>query len=247
MRTARARAIVAIGVIAIPSAAFADETAGSTVADDSRVTLGVTGGANWSRRDDSASLEQEYVRHFVGGAVISYRAHRHLALESGASYVGKGFRYTPFRVAGPGGPGSDLVTLSPSMQLHYVELPLVAKAILPIASRASAHVLGGGSFGVLVSASGDSGDGADQPMTENLDRTDVSALLGGGVGMDVGGAALTLDLYYEHGLSSVDVHPAAGSDIGLPDPVESDSIVTFEPIRNRALFATVSVRLLTLD
>jgi hypothetical protein len=246
MRTGAVILCVSVVMLAASRAA-ADDVAGSAFTEAGRFTAGVRVGASWSSTDASEhppQLTTGSLRHLAAGIELSWRVHRHLALELAPTLAGMGHRYR----------ASDVVTddatiaeISGEYRLRYLELPLTVRGIAPITPRLSVHAFAGGSFGILLSAD----DGRiiiadsfsnNRSLTDELDRTQVSAVAGAGVAFSLDHLAVSRDASYQHGVSAVD---RDNGDVATP--ADAANVVSIPPIRNRALFITSTIRFLSFD
>lgn len=84
-----------------------------------------------------------------------------------------------------------------SLTLNYIDLPLLARANVPLEGNLTPYLVAGPSVGFLVSASESSGEDGD--ITEFFKSTNFGFVIGAGI--DIGN--FTVDLRYDIGLTNI--------------------------------------------
>ncbi len=217
-----------------------DIAAQARFAEPGRFTAGLSLGTNWSSQqgNETAGLEHDYAQGFSGGLNLSYRLHRHFALEVGAQYATRRVQYESFQVAVPGPPGQPLVNVRLGTDYSFIEIPVVGRVIMPITSRLSGHLVAGPSIGFLASAKSDQFNAAGGSMMSGVDTTDswvnleLSALGGAGVEYTLNDAAVFMNAYYQHGLTDLNDEP-------------DGPVVSFPSVKTRSWFLSAGVRFLS--
>jgi hypothetical protein len=169
--------------------------------------LGLRGGANLAtlRGDEPASLD--WVSHPVVGVVAVFRLTRWILFQPEVLYSSKGATgQVPVRFFGATG-------LSGSVELNYLEIPILLRVSPPLTGRIVPYVCGGPSVAANLSAYSDATflvESGPVPMSfpERIDNVvtdgDLGLVLGGGVDFDAGWAVFEFDARYTHGLIAVD-------------------------------------------
>lgn len=152
---------------------------------------------------------------FAGGVYIAYAFSDLFSVQAEVLLSGKGVGYNrDFSVSLLGNNLSGNVTAD--AEVSYIEIPLLAKLVLPVAGTVQPYLYGGPSLGVLtdkatsvrIKASGLSNVGIpdnlpiDIPATFAFYDIDWSAVVGGGVRFRLENTALGLDARYTMGLRS---------------------------------------------
>jgi outer membrane protein with beta-barrel domain len=235
--TAAASALAAS--IGFTGAAMADGD-GAT-ARPPTISVGISLGGSWADRQEEE--ETELQRHGIvtpwSSLLVIYQPTRYLGLQTGFSYLRKGFGYQELTLGDPNNPDAPIERIEPRTELDYLELPLLLRGSLPLGSRLSAHVVAGPSLSILLAANMDlltSPVRRDVDITDDADRLDINAVAGIGGEWSLGKAALSLDLTYEHGLTTVDF--TGDSPITPGDP-------PYLSMQNRAVILSVGIRTTT--
>lgn len=152
---------------------------------------------------------------FAGGVYVTYTFSDLFSVQAEALLSGKGVGYErDFSVSILGNDISGHITAD--AEVSYVEIPVLAKLIMPVAGTVQPYVYAGPSLGILadkttsvrIKASGLSGGGIpdnlpiDIPVTFAFYDIDWSAVIGGGVRFRLENTALGLDARYTMGLRS---------------------------------------------
>ena len=181
--------------------AVSDQVAGQT-------TLALRGGASIATLggDDPASSDSRIGLN-VGGAV-TFGVLSGLGIQVGGAFVQKGTTETE--------QGIDA-----KVSFDYLEIPLLLRLGVPTSGSISPHFVVGPAFSVNVgcevggSSEGVSASAKCSELDINIKSIDVGGMAG--VGMDIatsGSLSITLDIFYNLGLSSID-------DSGTPDDIKN--------------------------
>lgn len=128
----------------------------------------------------------------------------HFMIEFSTAYVQKGARE---RQSIPN--GSTTVT----MKMNYIEFPLMVGTRWPIGDGIAGRVLAGPAVGFNMSAKRT----ADQPSPEapalrdQIRRTEISAVVGAGLDININYQTITVDARYHRGLTELMKEPAGDS------------------------------------
>lgn len=125
-------------------------------------------------------------------------------IESSAAYVQKGARE---QQSTPNG------STTIAMQINYIEFPLMLGARWPVGADIAARVLAGPAVGLNMSAERT----ADRPSPEvpalrdQIRRTEISAVLGAGIDININYQTIWVDAQYHRGLTELMDEPTGGS------------------------------------
>ncbi len=136
-----------------------------------------------------------------------------LALQPEVRYIQRGFGYD-LTVSFQG----QSRTASGSLNLSYLDIPLLARFQLPVGAGVSPHLFAGPTLGVNLSAESETEglqDGSSQTtdVSDEVSGTDVGLEVGGGLGVPLGVGTLTVDLRY--GLGFTNILDTEESDLSL--------------------------------
>jgi hypothetical protein len=141
---------------------------------------------------------------FTGGVFVTSALVQDLSFQAEALYVQKGAKLL----------ASDATTPAGTLRLDYLELPVMLRVDLPIvADRVLLHGMAGPSVAVnlrcaLIHAGhGGPRDGCAGAGV-NVRSLDWNMVGGGGISLDLGGAALLVEARLHIGLSTIDDRPA---------------------------------------
>jgi hypothetical protein len=168
---------------------------------------------------DDDEFEPDSKTGFLAGAFVELPLGGNLSFQPGASFVQKGAEES-----------DGDATLS--LELNYIEFPLLFKYAFPTTGSVGVHLSAGPAVafetsckvsvegtGVELNIGCDEGDSYD--IEVETTSVDIGAMLGGGLAFDVGRAQLMVDAFYNFGLKNID---DTGGD---------------ESVKNRAIYATV--------
>jgi hypothetical protein len=89
--------------------------------------------------------------------------------------------------------------------LSYLEVPLLARAALPLPGKLEYHAMMGPALGILLEADLALTDGRHIDLAERFERLDIGLLLGAAAAIDIRDQGeVTLDIRYNFGLRKVD-------------------------------------------
>jgi hypothetical protein len=186
----------------------------SAVEAQAQVTLGLKGGLNLANLNvedsDGTKIDLDKRTSFAGGAYLQAGLGSVLALQAEALYVPSGAR---------GDNGAATIELS------YIDIPLLALVRVPAGDAAIWPIVYAGpvlSFQTKCRLKADGGGSVDCGSgTSGLFQTkspDISAAVGGGLEVFMGGYTLQLDIRYTHGFVNIDA-----SEAGLAGTVNNRS------------------------
>lgn len=165
------------------------------------VSVGLKGGLNSSTlvgKDAKAMGTISARQAFGGGAFMQVRLHRYFAIQPEVLYMRK---------------GADIadVGISNTVKLDYIEVPLLAKVMIPTASPVLPYLFAGPQLSFKSACKASTTEGAttttascDQaPFNTKVKSTDFGAAFGGGFNFDAGGAVISLDARYTVGFTKL--------------------------------------------
>ena len=141
---------------------------------------------------------------FVGGAFLGVDLHEYFRIQFEGQYVQKGAE----EEEGTG-----------KLNLNYIEFMVPFTLTIPTNSVVAPRLYAGPALGIEASCnlSAEVGGVEDSATCEEADimtkSTDFSVFFGGGVDIGVGSGAITLDVLYDLGLSSIDDTPGEDFDV----------------------------------
>ena len=172
-----------------------------------QASLGVLAGASYSRPVGGAEEIQSGTGGPVIGGSLRVWATQRVSLQSEVLYVRKGFT---FAMPPTGGLGSE------SVQVDYLEVPVLARLHIPTGRRLLAHVYAGPTFSTRVRCdvelagprSTTSGvcDGSGKQIAspfQQVNPLSLGLLAGGGSTVAIGERQVGLDLRYDMGLTKI--------------------------------------------
>jgi hypothetical protein len=152
--------------------------------------FGVKGGVNMANLsgDDVSNTKSRTV--FMGGAFMSYNISEIFAIQPELLYAMKGA-------------AADIPDFDASLNLSYIEIPILFKVNLPTEGKIKPSLYAGPSIGFLMSAEADSA-GTTMDIKDYAKSTDYGIIAGGSLGYQMGnGGLLFLEARYEIGLTSI--------------------------------------------
>jgi hypothetical protein len=169
-------------------------------------TFGVKGGMSSAKLFGDAIDEADWRNGFVGGGFASYRFGNVFAIQPEVLFAQKGTAVNTL----------DGAAINGKLRINYIEIPLLAKLLLPLANNANLRpfLMAGPSlaFKTYCEAEGTFegvsivAECADPLFEEELGvkAIDWNLIFGGGFGVPIGGATLVLDARYQFGLRTID-------------------------------------------
>jgi len=129
---------------------------------------------------------------------------------------------------------ADFGTVSSTVNLDYLEFPVLADVAVASIWGVATHVHLGPTFGVKVNSGVDvDGDFRGDPPDDMISRTEISLAVGGSAGTEIGTQTLRLDVRYRLSLTNINERRVVQGDGTLSD--------TPSTIRNRGLSVAVGV------
>ena len=192
------RAIVSLVAIAAVFTLFS----GHVCAQE--LTAGVKGGLNiaYLRGDD---VDDEAIDSRMGlavGGFVIYSVNEMFAVQPEVLvYTQKGAKVEKSEGAG---------SIKSTIILDYVEIPILARVIIPVEGNVKPSLLLGPALGIQLRAKNKweyklaEGSDSGEDDLEDIRSTDFGFVFGGGVALDIGASALTLDARYTLGLTIID-------------------------------------------
>ncbi len=156
------------------------------------IGFGVKGGLNISDLYGEDVSSVAYRLGFCGGGFVALDFGQVFAFQPEVLYSMKGGE-----VANVGG-------VDVTMVLHYIEVPLIAKLVLPLEGGVLPNVFVGPTFGIALSGltRAEGFWGVQETSIDDLNPVDVGMAFGVGFDVDIGSGALVLDVRYTLGLGS---------------------------------------------
>lgn len=99
--------------------------------------------------------------------------------------------------------GNELVDGRGTLELDYIQVPLLLRMKLPVQRTVGVHLVAGPSIGVLVSAEGKR-QGSTVDLKSITDSFDIGAALGAGIDIPLQQGGINLEARYTLGLRSID-------------------------------------------
>ena len=152
---------------------------------------------------------------FVGGAFLGVDLHEYFRIQFEGQYVQKGAEFTDEAV----------LDVTAEISLDYIEFMVPFTLTIPTNSAIAPRLYAGPALGIEVSCSVSvEGTFLGETLDESADcdedadaaarkSTDFSVFFGGGVDIAVGSGAITLDVLYDLGLTSIDDTPGEDFDV----------------------------------
>ena len=168
------------------------------------VSAGVRGGISIANLTGDGIDSTSTKLGFVGGAFLGVDLHEYFRIQFEGQYVQKGAEEE-------GGTGK--------INLNYIEFMLPFTLTIPIENSPIAPRLYAGPALAIEASCKLSEEGFedidcdDEPDAAERKSTDFSVFFGGGVDIAVGSGAITLDVLYDLGLSSIDDTPGVDIDV----------------------------------
>ena len=176
-----------------------------------KLSAGVRGGISIANvRGDSIEGTSSKIG-FVGGAFLGVDLHEYFRIQFEGQYVQKGAE-------------EEEMGVTVKTKLDYIEFMVPFTLTIPMENSPIApRLYAGPALGIEASCSLSGEEGGievdvdcDDPLLEDLietKSTDFSVFFGGGVDIAVGSGAITLDVLYDLGLSSIDDTPGEDFDV----------------------------------
>lgn len=100
-----------------------------------------------------------------------------------------------------------------TFHMQYLEVPLLARVMLPVGGRGECYGVLGPALGILLDADIDLTDGRQLDLENSFDRSDFGLMLGAGAAVDIGSTdAITIDIRYNWGIPNIDKTAAPEND-----------------------------------
>ena len=162
--------------------------------------FGVKVGAAVSNIFGRDVYDQRFRAGFSYGIFMTYRFGRRFAIQPELLFVMKGSRYV-------NGEGPD--AYRETMSLEYVELPILAKLSVPLFRGLRTHVFAGPApaFNIRARVDARFAGEAQEETLDNVMGFDIGLAAGAGVEIPVGRGAVTFDVRYTAGLTTLSKEP----------------------------------------
>jgi hypothetical protein len=146
--------------------------------------LGVKGGVNIvTLEGDDVEYAGQSTAFLAGGAVLA-QLHRNFGIEVEVLFARKGAKHEIYDF---------------KAEFDYIEIPILAAALLPVGETVDLMLYAGPSVSFNIAAKV-----AGEDVKDQLTETDVGAVAGTAVMIDMGSFNLTLEARYTLGLKSID-------------------------------------------
>lgn len=102
--------------------------------------------------------------------------------------------------------GGQSTTVTSTMKLDYIQVPLLMKLNLPVAGPVSPNVFAGPNVGFNINASQETeagGQSDSEDIGDDISGTDYGVTLGAGIDFGLSAGTLTVDVRYELGLADI--------------------------------------------
>ena len=150
------------------------------------------------------SVSSSYKIGFTLGSTAEYHFTRIWAAQADIAFTLKGAH------SSRDGMESGAFTMS------YIDIPLLARATLPIGEKVKSYANLGPALGILLDANFDRADGTHFDLENSFETIDLGLVLGVGAAMEAGETgSFTLDLRYNYGLTNIDKSAAGENDDGM--------------------------------
>ena len=163
--------------------------------------MGFQGGANVSTFSTEEDATMESTNGYALGIIGVFRLTPWLAFQPEAIYTTKGAK------GSASWSSRSYDSVEGSVQLGYLELPLLLRIMVPIWRTLTPHVFAGPAVAANFTAEAE-GTWGTRPITGDIQRAatdgDLGLVVGGGVDFGLGTSRVSLDIRYTHGLLSVD-------------------------------------------
>ena len=177
-------------LIAVSMIAFI--TGLSSVSMAKELTGGVKAGINITNLSGDDIEDADSKMGIVGGGFITYKISDMFAIQPELLFSMKGCKFDE--------DGGDA-----TLKLNYLEIPVLAKFLIPMKENIKPNVYLGPSLGILMSAKYDwegGGESGTEDVKDDLKSVDFGLVFGGGVDFPIGEGIMTFDARYTMGLSS---------------------------------------------
>ncbi len=209
------RTLSLLALIALASTSYARDALGQS----GSVTVGAKTGMNVANLSAGSEFANARTTLFIGGSV-AFRVHPAFALQSEVLYSQRGqdARFSGLTQE----PSGVIAAISGDVRMSVLDVPIVAKVVVPTGIELRPVVYAGPSVAFELSCSlavltrffaptgvqflGDEREEIDCAVRK---RVDVGLVFGGGMEFDAGAAVLTLEGRYQNGF--VDVFPDGSS------------------------------------
>lgn len=188
------RTFLVAGALLLPAGAAVAQPSPAP-APASRPRFGLVAGMNFATLDFDDPSTDELVETKVGlavGGVAQFPFSPVMSFESGALLSQKGARYD---LDGLGGGEA-------SVDLTYLEVPVLLRFHVPTAGSMRPMFGVGGAVGFLLSAKAKF-EGDTEDIEDDTSNVDVGLAVGAGLEFSLGGAAAIVEGRYTHGLSNI--------------------------------------------
>ena len=177
-----------------------------------KLSAGVRGGVSIANLTGDDISDSSSKLGFVGGAFLGVDLHKYFRIQFEGQYVQKGAEDE-----------EDGATVK--INLNYIEFMVPFTLTIPTNSAIAPRLYAGPALGIEASCSvsvegtflgetlDESADCDDDADASARKSTDFSVFFGGGVDIAVGSGAITLDVLYDLGLSSIDDTPGEDFDV----------------------------------
>jgi hypothetical protein len=167
----------------------------------STLRFGVIAGANWATISGGYFQKVSSRTGFAGGLMAVLPVATRFAIQPELMFTMKGAN-------------SDSGGVSATAKMYYIELPVLARFEIPASGRIKPFVYGGPGFAYRTSCTleghgffGDATVSCDERARQGqiaspgvaYRRTDVDAIIGGGLAFDIGGRTTTVGVRYDVG------------------------------------------------
>jgi hypothetical protein len=174
-------AVITVALIAMMSTAVMAEG----------MMFGVKGGlnlANVSGLDEWVGVEGDMAVKFGGGVFLNYAVTEAFSIQPELLYMMAGSKFNFF--------------IDVNFNLAYFEIPLLAKYSIPMEGAFSPNFFAGPYVGFLMSSKLEA-SGEEEDMKDYTKSTDFGLMFGAGFDYAVGSGAITFDVRYSLGLTSI--------------------------------------------
>lgn len=168
----------------------------ASVRADGLIRFGIKGGVNFANLV-GPDLDSNWKTKIglAAGGFVSFQINRLLAIQPEFLYSQKGSTWK----------GNPDVTYK--INLTFVDIPLLVKFFIPVSAQSALrpNVFVGPYAGIKMSAKliVETAEGSDETDFEDLKKTDLGLVVGGGIDFAVGKGKILLDVRYSFGFSSI--------------------------------------------
>ncbi len=168
--------------------------------------LGVKGGFNWATLRGSDVGSPDYRMSIVAGGYASVSFHKYFGVRLEGFFSPKGAEKTTQGLVSSS-PGPSYLQTNGTLNLSYLEFPLLAVVQLPHGEKVRYMAFAGPYYAIKLGASFEAstgGTGVSTSVSDRVEGSDYGGVIGVGVEWDTENFRVVFDARYSYGFSSID-------------------------------------------